>query len=623
MAALFRKPAWRGNGAGVRSKTGAPRTGVYLCRGALATADEEALLAYAGQLPGVSTARGVPEPAALEPEALARELEREGLDTVVVAGETPGFAKPVFARALALAGGDAERVRLASFREHGAVNGLALERAKAILVCAVEGVPFPLAAEPEAVPVNSATLVVGGGVAGIQAALEIADAGHQVYLVERRGTIGGHMAMFDKTFPTLDCAACILTPKMVQAGKHPQIHLLVLSEVQEVKGRPGAYDVKVLRHATRVDASACVACNDCAQFCPVSVPSEFDVGIATRKAIYIPFPQAVPNAYLVDPEACTFVKSGGKKCGACVKKCSKGAVHLDAADEVVELAVGQIIVATGYEVFDARRIERYGYGRFPNVLTALEFERLTNASGPTSGKIVQKTKKYNKRTKTEEWVFAADGPSPKTVAVVHCVGSRDTNYQPYCSRVCCMYSLKFAHLVREKLPEARCLEYFIDMRAYGKGYEEFSERIKEEGVRVLRGRPAAVVERDGALFVRGEDVLGDRVLEEPVDMVLLSVGLRPPDGNEELGRLLGLSRGVDGFFEEQEYNAEPGSTERGGIFVAGACQGPKDIPDTVAQASAVAAEVLSAILAGKGRGSRGELTLPEIERKARALARPG
>jgi heterodisulfide reductase subunit A len=599
------------------------RIGVFVCHPADSDAgpvDLQAVTGWAAGLPGVSSARLVLVERALDPLALREEIRRGRLTAIVLAGYTPGYFKPAFTRALAEAGGDPDQVRLASFREHGAMAEHPLERAKAVVACAVHGVPFSLAAQTESVPVNPATLVIGGGVGGIQAALEIAEAGHPVYLVERQGTIGGHMAMFDKTFPTLDCAACILTPKMVAVGQHPNIDLMVLSEVLEVQGRAGAYRVKVLRHATRVDADTCVACADCAQFCPVVVPSEFDVGIANRKAIYIPFPQAVPNAYLVDPEHCTWIISDGKKCGACVKKCAKEAIHLDAKDEVVELQVGNIVVATGYDTFDARRIERYGYGTHPNVLTALEFERLTNASGPTGGKIVLKTKKHNKRTKSDEWVFDAEGPKPTAVAIVHCVGSRDRNYNAYCSRVCCMYSLKFAHLVREKLPEAKCLEFYIDMRAFGKGYEEFFERIQEEGVFVVRGRSARVVEREGQLYLRGEDVLADRVVETPVDMVLLSVGLQPAADADRLARILGIDRDEGGWFNELDSNTEPNSTERGGIFVAGVCQGPKDIPDTVAQASAVAARVLRTIVSGRGQEGRRHLTLDDIERSARALA---
>jgi heterodisulfide reductase subunit A len=371
-----------------------------------------------------------------------------------------------------------------------------------------------------------------------------------------------------------------------------------------------------------VDVSACVACAICAQVCPTAVSSEFDAGIADRKAAYIPFPQAVPNAYLIDEANCTWVQSGGQKCGACAKKCPKGCIDLNAQDQLVELEVGNIILATGYEIFDAAKIERYGYGRLPNVLTALEFERLTNASGPTGGKIVTRTKQHNKRKKVDEWVFSSEGAAPKRVAIIHCVGSRDKAYNAYCSRVCCMYSLKFAHLVHEKLPAAACYEFYIDMRAFGKGYEEFAERIKEEGTFVVRGRTATVEEVGGEMVVRGEDILHDRLLEFPVDMVILAVGLVPAEGTETLAKLLGVSRDHDGWFSELDYNGSPTDTQRGGIFVSGMCQGPKDIPDSVAQASAVAAGVLRSVSCGRGNGSLAGLTLSEIEARAKALAGP-
>jgi heterodisulfide reductase subunit A len=431
------------------------------------------------------------------------------------------------------------------------------------------------------------------------------------------------MAMFDKTFPTLDCAACILTPKMVAVGDHDLIDLLTNAEVSEVSGGPGAYRVKVHQRARRVDADACVACNACSDICPISVWSGFDCDLTHRKAIYIPFPQAVPNAYMVDTEACTWVTSGGTKCGACLKKCPKDCIHLDETDRTVELEVGSIVLATGYELFDARRVERYGYGRLPNVLTSLEFERMTNASGPTGGRIVLKTKKLNKRTKVEEWVIEPSGPAPRSVAIIHCVGSRDANYNPYCSRVCCMYSLKFAHLVREKLPDATCHEFYIDMRAFGKGYEEFMERIKAEGTRVVRGRTAQVAAEDGRMVLKGEDILHDRLVEIPVDLVILAVGVVPAAGTAELARLLGVPRDEDGWFSELNYNGDPTVTERGGVYVAGMCQAPKDIPDTVAQASAVAAGVLHGISSGRGSGDLAALSLVEIEARARELQAAG
>jgi len=556
----------------------------------------------------------------LDPATLAREITAKRLDTLVIAAPSPGYFKTAFTRALALAGCDPEAIRLASFREHGAGFGDSTERAEAVLACAVFNVPFGMAAVPARTTVHPDTLVVGGGIAGIQTALEIADAGKKVYLVERTPTIGGHMAMFDKTFPTLDCAACILTPKMVAVDQHDNIELMTWSEVEEVSGRPGAFRVKVRKKARYVDLDACVACNDCSAICPQSTESEFDSSISMRKAIYIPFPQAIPNAFVVDAQTCTYLQSGGTKCGACLKKCSKEAIHFDDKDEIVEIEVGNIVLATGYDVFDARRMDRYGYGTFPNVITALEFERLTNASGPTGGTIVMKSRKPNKRTKQEEWVFDAEGPKPKSVAIVHCVGSRDRNYNPYCSRVCCMYSLKFAHLVKEKLPDAKCYEFYIDMRAFGKGYEEFFERIKEEGIHVVRGRSAKVREVDGQLFLRGEDIVDEKILEMPVDMVLLAVGLEPDKSSCGLGTMLGLPMDEGGWFQESDYNTDPTGTARGGVYVAGVCQGPKDIPDTVAQASSVAAEILKSILRQQGSESQGDVSLASIENLARQMA---
>jgi heterodisulfide reductase subunit A len=603
--------------------TGKNKIAVYIHHdgnGSHGGVDFQAVAEYAKGISNVARVQLFTEGKKLDPPALADDFQKSGFTRIVIGGTSPGYFKPAFTRAMAEAGADPDEVRLASFKEFGASLEGQTERAKAILACAVYGVPFGLAAVPENLPVNPATLIIGGGIAGIQAALEIADSGHKVHLVERLGTIGGHMAMFDKTFPTLDCAACILTPKMVAVGQHPNIDLMVYSEIQEVTGRPGEYRVNVLKRATRVDPKACVACNTCAEVCPVSVPSEFDVGISNRKAIYIPFPQAVPNSYLIDAETCLYIQSEGKKCGACLKKCAKEAIRFDEKDQTVELQVGNIIVATGYDTFDAHRIERYGYGVLPNVLTSLEFERLTNASGPTGGKIVMKTKKYNKRTKTDEWVFDSEGPQPKAVAIIHCVGSRDQNYNSYCSRVCCMYSLKFGHLVREKLPDAICYEYYIDMRAFGKGYEDFFERVKDEGVFVIRGRSANITERDGQMIVKGEDIIADTVVEIPVDMVLLAVGLQPTADAAHLASMIGIDRVQDGWYQEMEYNVEPTSTDRGGVFVAGVCQGPKDIPDTVAQAAAVAAKVLKSIVSGKAIGSRERLTLIDIEQRAAALA---
>jgi heterodisulfide reductase subunit A len=596
------------------------RTGVFFCEAdEISNLNINTIAKYTANLPDVETVRILKMKPRPDANALSLQIKSDNLERIVIAGDMPGYFKPVFTRAMALAGGNTDEVRLASFQEHGARGSNAMNRAKAVIACATMGVPFPLAAVPGGNPVNHATLIIGGGIAGIQAALEIANAGKQVYLVERTGTIGGHMAMFDKTFPTLDCAACILTPKMVDVGQHEKVRLLTRSRVISVSGNPGSYHVKILQNARYVDVSSCIACNQCAEVCPVKVESEFDSGISMRKAIYIPFPQAVPNAYLVDEEHCTYILTDGQKCGVCMKKCPKECIDLREEDHTIDIEVGNIILATGYELLDVSSIKQYGYGIYPNVLTSLEFERLTNASGTTGGRIVTKSKRLNKKTGMEEWFFSPDGLPPRNVALIHCVGSRNKKYNPYCSRVCCMYSLKFAHLLKEKIPNVNVYEFYIDMRAFGKGYEEFAERIREEGTFVVRGHSASVSMHDSQMVVKGEDIIHDRLVEFKVDMVVLAVGLVPAKGAEELSRMLGVDRDIDGWFSELDYNGSPTDTDKGGIYVAGMCQAPKDIPDTVAQASAVAAGILKSLTSGKGIGHLSSIPLREIEERAKNI----
>jgi heterodisulfide reductase subunit A2 len=596
------------------------RTGVFFCQ-----VDDsrdlniDAIAKYSANLPEVETVQILGLNHLPEVKNLCEQIKSGKLERIVIAGDMPGYFKPVFTKAMAITGRNTNEVRLASFQEHGARGGNAMDRAKAIVACATMGIPFALAAVPGGNPVNHSTLIIGAGIAGIQSALEIANAGKQVFLVEQTGTIGGHMAMFDKTFPTLDCAACILTPKMVSVGQHEMIRLLTRSKVVAVSGKPGSYRVKIRQNARHVDVKSCVACNQCVEVCPVKVESEFDARISLRKAIYIPFPQAVPNAYLVDETKCTYILSEGKKCGVCVKKCPKECINLNETDHTIDIEVGNIILATGYELLDVSKIEQYGYGVFPNVLTSLEFERLTNASGTTGGRIVTKTKRFNKKTDKDEWIFSPEGLPPRSVALIHCVGSRNKKYNPYCSRVCCMYSLKFAHLIKEKVPNVTVYEFYIDMRAFGKGYEEFAERIKQEGTFIVRGHTTSVELNDGQMIVAGEDIFNDRIVKLKVDMVVLAVGLIPSQGTEELSRMLGVQRDTDGWFSELDYNGSPTDTDKGGIYVAGMCQAPKDIPDTVAQASAVAAGVLGSLTSGKGIGHMSSLSLSEIEAKAKTI----
>jgi heterodisulfide reductase subunit A2 len=542
-------------------------------------------------------------------ENLIEKIKSMNLQRIVIAGMMPGTLKTLFSKTMSIAGQDPEQVFLASFNEYGIRTSDDIGFAKALVACAIQDVPFQFISLPDEAPVNNSTLVIGGGITGIQASLEIAASSNRVYLVEKTGTIGGKMATFDKTFPTLDCAACILTPKMVEVNQNPNITLITCSEVTGVSGEPGNYHVSVMKRARRVNPATCIGCGTCAEKCPAQAPSEFDSSTTMRKAIYIPFPQAVPNKYLVDPESCIYIKNG--KCKACVKACPvPDCIDLDEQDKEIILDVGNVIVATGFKPFDAKRMEQYGYGRFPNVLTSLEFERLLNASGPTGGNI-----HFRSRDKKGNWIFNQESPRPDKIAIIHCVGSRDKNYNKYCSRVCCMYSLKFAHLILEKLPDAEVFEYFIDMRSFGKGYEEFYERIKEEGVFMVRGKTAKVEEMNGKLMIRGEDIIRSEIIENTVDMVILSTGLEPGEDTQHLARLFGLPLSEGGWFEEENYNTEPTGTQRGGICIAGACQAPKDIPDSVAQGSAAAARVLQSILKGAVRKDRQGVSFETMEKR--------
>jgi heterodisulfide reductase subunit A len=410
------------------------------------------------------------------------------------------------------------------------------------------------------------------------------------------------MAMFDKTFPTLDCAACILTPKMVEVGQHSNIELMTCSQVTGLNGSPGNFTVTIHQTARRVDIKQCIGCGLCSEKCPSRASSEFDAGTVLRKAIYIPFPQAVPNKYLIDAESCRYVQEG--KCGVCAKVCPANCIDLDEKDKEVTLNVGNIIVATGFNVFDAKKADRFGYGKFPNVITSLELERLLNASGPTGGNI-----RFRSQDKKGRWMFSVDGESPSSIALVHCIGSRDENHNKYCSRVCCMYSLKMAHLIKEKLPDANVFEFFIDMRAFGKGYEEFYDRIKGEGIHFIRGKTAQVTEMEDKLIVRAEDILNNKLIELETEMVVLSVGLEPSDGQKELASILKLPLDESGWCLESNSINDTQSTLASGIFIAGACQGPKDIPDSVAQGSAAAAAVLRNITKGEVRKDFEEISL--------------
>jgi heterodisulfide reductase subunit A len=570
------------------------RIGVYVCHcgtNIAGTVDVEDVAQWAaGRLKhrGVVIARDYKFMcSSLGQEMIERDIKELGLTRVVVAACSPHLHEQTFRTACKRAGLNPYLCELVSIREQVSWvhtdKVAATGKAKAVLSGGVERVLHHEALEPLRVPIHPATLVVGGGIAGIQAALEIADGGFPVIMVEREPSIGGHMAQFDKTFPTLDCAACILTPRMVSVGTHPNITLLTYSEVTKVDGYVGNFTVTVRKKARCVKTDLCTGCGVCQEKCPKKIIDEvYEAGLGYRKAIYVPFPQAVPKYPVIDRENCTYFQKG--TCKACEKFCPTGAIDFNQEDEYITLQVGNIILATGYDLFDPRRIPHYGYGRLANVFTSLEFERLSNAAGPTNGRIVLR-----------------DGVTvPKAVGVVHCVGSRDRNYNNYCSAICCMQSLKFAHLVKERTG-ATVFNFYIDMRTAAKAYDEFYQRVLEEGTLFVRGRVAEVTDaarlagEEGKLIIQVEDTLAGKQRRIPVDMVILSAGMQPRADAKEVAKLFGISCSADGWYIEKHPKLDPVATMTEGIFIAGCVQGPKDIPNTVVQGAAAAARVLGRI----------------------------
>lgn len=520
-------------------------------------------------------------------ELIQKDIQEKKLTRVVVAACSPHLHEATFRNACKGAGLNPYLCELVSIREQVSWvhtdKVAATEKAKAIISGGVARVAHHEPLEPLHVPIHPATLVVGGGIAGIQAALEIADAGFPVYLVEREPSIGGHMAQFDKTFPTLDCSACILTPKMVQVGNHPNITLLTWSEVTKVDGYVGNFVATINKRARYVNIKDCTGCGICQEKCPKKVIDDiFEAGIGYRKAVYTPFPQAVPKYPVIDRENCTYFLKG--TCKACEKFCPTGAINFNQQDESISVEVGNIILATGWQLFDARRVPNYGYGRLANVFTSMEFERLSNASGPTGGNIVLR-----------------DGHTvPKSVGIVHCVGSRDKNYNNYCSSICCMQSLKFAHLVHEKTG-ATVYNFYIDIRTPAKAYDEFYQRLIEEGTLFVRGKVAEVTDaarnpgEEGKLIVQVEDTLAGKQRRIPLDMVILSSGLEPRADSKAVAKIFGISCSADGWYIERHPKLDPVATMTEGVYIAGVVQGPKDIPASVAQGAAAAARVLGKI----------------------------
>jgi heterodisulfide reductase subunit A len=569
------------------------RIGVFTCwcgENIARTVDVEEVARQVGSLPGVRCSMTYKYMCSDPGQNMVREkIASEKLDGVVVASCSPHMHLKTFRKAAQAAGLNPYLVEMANIREH--CSWVHPDRAEAtakavdIIRLSVEKVRNDIALAPIRVPITRRALVIGGGVAGIQAALDIADAGYEVVMVEREPSIGGKMAGLSETFPTLDCSQCILTPRMVEVGQHPHIKLYTYSEVEAVEGFVGNFKVSIRQKARYVDIDKCTGCGECVTVCPLKKnPSEFDFAMGMRPAIYIPFPQAVPARPVIDKSVCAKLLRDG--CGLCAKKCKAGAINYADEDKVVEELVGSVVVATGFKLYSIAKEQdnalisgygEYGYGKYKDVIDSLQFERLVSASGPTNGVIKR----------------PSDGAVPKNVVFISCVGSRDNaKGVPYCSKICCMYTAKHTMLYKHKVHEGQAHVFYMDIRSGGKGYDEFVRRaIEQDGAKYYRGRVSKITEKDGKLVVRGADTLAGLPVTIEADLVVLASAMRPADGVEELAQKLNIGYDEFGFLMESHPKLRPVETNTAGIFIAGACQAPKDIPESVAQASAAAGKV--------------------------------
>ncbi len=562
------------------------KIGVFICHcgeNISATVDCEKVSEMAAGLPGVAFSTDYKYMCSDPGQTKIKEAIKEhGLTGVVVSACSPRMHEPTFRKACSEAGLNPFMCEMANIREHCSwvheKGEATTQKAFDLVRTQIEKVKNNQPLQPIQVPVSKRAVVVGGGVAGIQAALDIANGGHEVILVERDPSIGGHMSQLSETFPTLDCSQCILTPRMVEVAQHPKITLYTYSELESMDGFIGNFNVRIRRKARSVDEKLCTGCGLCTTKCPQKkIPSEFEQGLATRTAIYTPFPQAVPNKPVIDRNNCTYFKTG--KCGVCSKVCPTGAVNYEQQDEIIEVQAGAIVLATGFEVKGTDFFPEYGYGKYKDVITGLQFERLASASGPTKGEIRR----------------PSDGKVPEKVVFMACAGSRDPQKGiPYCSKICCMYTAKHAMLYKHKVHEGTPYVFYMDIRAAGKNYDEFTRRaIEEDGAKYIRGRVSTIYEKDGKLIVKGADtLLGGRPVEIEADMVVLATAATSCEGSESLAQKLHVSYDSYKFFAEAHPKLKPVETNTAGIYLAGACQSPKDIPESVAAASGAAAKVI-------------------------------
>ncbi|OHC76502.1 MAG: disulfide reductase [Rhodospirillales bacterium RIFCSPLOWO2_12_FULL_58_28] len=509
-------------------------------------------------------------------------IRDNALDSVVVACCSPNLHEKTFRDVTELSGLNKFQCEIANIREQCSWvhknKAEGTEKAIKITRSAVKRVSRNESLTPSRVSVTRKVLVVGGGIAGIQASLDMAASGLEVILVEKEPTIGGNMLKLSETFPTLDCSQCILSPKMVEVSKNKRIKLLVKSEVQHVSGFVGNFKVKILKKPTYVNAEMCKLCDQCTAVCPVVVANEYDLGLTGRRAIFIPFAQSIPATYYLDEETCLGLNP--IICGKCAEPdvCEPQAINYDMRPEIIEEDVGAIVVATGFELYGKEHLAEYGYGKYPDVLDGLQFERLCSASGATGGHILR----------------PSDHRVPKQIVFIQCVGSRDPDkHCSYCSKVCCMYTAKHAMLYKHHVPDGKAYIFYIDIRSGGKGYEEFIQRaIDNDHVMYLRGKVSDLYEEEGKIKVRGVDTLSGQMIEIDADMVVLAVAMVPTKGTKEMAKILKIGIDKDGFLAESHPKLKPVESVTAGVFLAGAGQSPKDIPETVAQASAAAGKVM-------------------------------
>ena len=528
-------------------------------------------------------------------EMIKDAIKEHKLTGIVICSCSPRMHEATFRKTAEAAGINPYMVEIANIREQcswvhkdiptGTEKAIILARAAVAKVC----LNAPLT--PGESPVVKRALVIGGGIAGIQTALDIADAGFPVDIVETKPTIGGKMAQIDKTFPTLDCAACILTPKMVDVAQNDKIRIFSYSEVDSVSGFVGNFEVKIKKKARFVDETKCTGCGLCTEKCPQKkVPNDFNLGMDMKRAIYIPFAQAVPKVATIDADYCNMLKNG--KCGVCAKVCAAGAINYDQKDEYIEEKYGAIVVATGFNPISMDKFDEYAYNQSKDVITSLEFERLTNAAGPTAGKLLR----------------PSDGVHPHKIVFVQCVGSRCESCaekgKEYCSKICCMYTAKHAMLTRDKYPDTEVYVFYIDVRTPGKNFDEFYRRAVEEyGVHYIKGMVGKVIPEGNKLMVRASDLIENKQINIDADLVVLAAAIEPDKSARSLATMLTASMDTNDFFTEAHPKLRPVESPTAGVFLSGACQGPKDIPETVSQAGAAASKVIGLLAKDKLLGN--------------------